>query len=418
MAKQFKLNNICSLALISLVAFSACEKSADEILAATNSKILYVSTGSCNSGQGITTYTTTATRTVERYLSSNGVNLGYLLDYNIFGLFTTATHPRTLVDSGTHLLILNEHATASERRIIKVPKTDPLSFTNYYANATALSGVLRGMAMDSEGSLIVGKSTAIEKVGANQTRVLAGAAPWINAPGGTCATATTAMSSVVTLPPVSAGVPGKIVFAHQGATAALNRIGLISGTGYFAAGDCLNGVQISSVTHTKAANLAVNTVAFNAAGTSPTSMLLIPFVSGSVTAKLIVSYSNGQTSNSAAGTYNLNHGIVSWDVTETSSTAGTLSNPVVLYDNPTYLFGVSAMAYDSDTQSLYVATAGDPGVVNQTTNNYGYNIEKFSVSFTNAQTTGLELTRQASNNLPFIRGGANTKCISDMALGY
>ena len=407
-----------SLILTPLLIFSGCQKSADELIAAADSKILYISTGSCNSGQGITTYTTTATRTVERFLSSNGVNLGYLLDYNIFGLFTTATHPRTLVDNGSHIFVLNEHATASERRIIKVPKTDPLSFTNYFANATALSGVLNGLFMDSEGSLIVGKTTAIEKVGANQTRVLAGAQPWVNAPAGTCATSTTGLSSVLTLPPVSAGVAGKIIYSHQGATAALNRIGLISGTGYFTAADCLNGVQISAVTHTKAANLAVNTVAFNAAGTSPTSMLLIPFVSGSVTAKLIVSYSNGQTSNSAAGTYNLNHGIVSWDVSETSSTAGTLSNPVVLYDNPTYIFGVSAMAYDSSTQSLFVATAGDPGVINQTTNNYGYNVEKFSVDFTRAQSTGLELTRQANNNLPFIRGGANTKCISSMALGY
>ncbi|MES2801437.1 MAG: hypothetical protein V4654_03010 [Bdellovibrionota bacterium] len=417
MALKFKHKSIHSLILIPLLTFSACKKSPDEILAAANSTILYISTGSCNSGQGITTYTTTATRTIERYLSSNGVNLGYLLDYNIFGLFATATHPRTLVDSGTHILVLNEHATASERQIIKVPKTDPLSFTNYYANATALSAGLNGMVMDSEGSLIIGKTSAIEKVAANKTRLLAGANPWVNAPGGTCATATTGMTSVATLEPVSAGVAGKVIFAHQGNTAALNRLGLISGTGYFAAGDCLSGVQISAVTHTKAANLPVNTVAFNALGTSPTSMLLIPFVSGSVTAKLIVSYSNGQTSNSAAGNYNLNHGIVSWDVTETSSTEGTLSNPVVLYDNPIYIFGVSAMVYDSDTQLLYVATAGDPGVVNQTTNNYGYNVEKFSVSFTNAQTTGLELTRQASNNLPFIRGGANTKCISGMALG-
>lgn len=417
MAQKLTSKSIQYLILVSLAVFSACSKNTEELLAAANSKILYVSTGSCNSGQGITTYTTTATRTVERYLSSNGANLGYLLDYNIFGLFTTATQPRNVVDYDTHLLVLNEHATASERKIIKVPKTDPLSFTTYYNNVTALSGVLSGMALDSEGSLIVGKTTALEKVGANQTRLLAGAAAWVNAPAGTCATSTTGMTSVLTLPPVSAGVPGKIIYAHQGATAATNRLGLISGTGYFAAADCLNGVQTSAVTHRKAANLAANTVAFNATGTSPTSMVLIPFSSGTITAKLIVSYSNGQTSNSNAGTYNLNHGIVSWDVSETSSTAATLINPVVLYDNPTYLYAVSAMAYDSDTQTLFVATGGDPGVINQTTNNYGYNVEKFSVSFTNAQTTGLELTRQSTNNLPFIRGGANTKCISGMSLG-
>ncbi|AZZ37754.1 hypothetical protein CIK05_13415 [Bdellovibrio sp. qaytius] len=421
MAKQFNYKSIRSLLLLTLIGLSACQKSADEIIAsvaAADTKVLYISTGSCNSGQGITTYTTTATRTIERYLASTGTNLGYLLDYNYSGVFIPATHPRTIIDNGSSLLILNENATTtSERRVIKVPKTDPLSYTNYYANSTAFSGILNGMYMDTEGSLIVGKTTALEKISPNLSRVLAGAAAWVNAPAGTCATSTTGMSSVVTLPPVSAGVAGKIIYAHQGATAALNRLGMMTGTGYYTAADCVNGVQISAVTHTKAANITQDVVAFNAVGTAPTSMILIPFSSGSVTAKLIVSYANAQTSNNNAGTYNLNHGIVSWDVTETSTTAGTLSNPVVLYDNTTYIFGISAMAYDSSTKSLFVASAGDPGAVNQTTNGYGYNVEKFSVDFTNAATTGLQLTRQATNFMPFIRGGANTKCISGLALG-
>ena len=417
MAHQFK-NIKFSSVLILLAAFSGCSKSSDDAVAVESPKTLYISTGSCNSGQGITTYTTTATRTIERYLTSNGANLGYLLDYNYSGAFVALTHPKNLIDNGSSLLVLNENATTtSERRVIKVSKTAPLDYTNYFANATAFSGIMNGMSMDSEGSLIVGKTTAIEKVSSNQVRLLAGANPWVNAPGGTCATATTAMSSVVTLPPVSAGVPGKIVFAHQGATAALNRIGLVAGTGYFVAADCANGVQISSVTHTKAANLVSGTVAFNANSTAPTSMVFIPYSSGTVTGKLIVSYANAQTSNNAAGTYNLNHGIVSWDIDETTSVAGTLTNPVVLYDNTSYLFGISALAYDSVTQMLYVATAGDPGAVNQTTNGYGYNVEKFSVSFTNAKTTGLELTRVSTNNQPFVRGGANTKCINSMALG-
>jgi hypothetical protein len=227
-------------------------------------KVLYIATGACNSGQGITTYTTTATRTIERYLSSSGANLGFLLDYNYSGTFISATHPKNIIDAGSHLLILNENATTtSERRIIKVLKTDALSYTNYFANTVALSGIMNGLALDSEGSLFIGKTTAIEKVGPQQTRILAGTNPWVNAPGGTCAISTTGISSVAVLAPVSAGIAGKVIFAHQGATAALNRIGIIAGSGYFTASDCLVGVQISSVSHAKATNLVQQTVAFN-----------------------------------------------------------------------------------------------------------------------------------------------------------
>jgi hypothetical protein len=144
-------------------------------------------------------------------------------------------------------------------------------------------------------------------------------------------------------------------------------------------------------------------------------MVLIPFSSGTIKAKLIVSYANSQTSNNNAGVYNLNHGIVAWDVSETSASAATLTNPVVIYDNTTHIFGISAMAYDSETKSLYVATAGDPGAINQTTNGYGYNVQKFTLDL--SKTTGPELSLVMPNNLPFIRGGANTKCISAMALG-
>ncbi len=107
-----------------------------------------------------------------------------------------------------------------------------------------------------------------------------------------------------------------------------------------------------------------------------------------------------------------NHGIVQWDVTETSATVATLSNPVLLFDNISVVYGISAMTYDADTKSLYVATGGEPGVVDMSTNNVGYNIEKFTLD-----TATPLLTRVHVANNPFIKGAANTKCISGLMLG-
>jgi len=299
--------------------------------------------------------------------------------------------------------------------VISVPKSAPLSFATYYANPTVLSGIVVGLYKDEEGSLLISKSTAVEKISASPIRLPAGANPWLNAPAGNCATSTTNISNVLSLPKYSGTSTGKVVFTHQGATAALNRIGITAYSGYFAAADCLAGVQISGVTHTKAANLTANTVAFNATGTSPTAAVFIPHANGTITGKLLVAYANGQTSNNAAGVYNLNHGLVMWDVDEPSATSAVLSNPIVVYDDSTILYGVSAMSYDSLSGYVYVATAGEPGAANQTTNGYGYNVERFSVAFDS--TNAPSLTRVTISGKPFIKGGATTKCISSLAVG-
>lgn len=401
-----------------IMSLSSCAKKEEEQLTSlSGASRLYVATGSCNSGTGITTHTTTATRTIEEFSLQTGTHNSTVLDYNASGTFVAATHPRSIVDNGDSLYILNENGTTtSERKVISVPKSDPLSFSTYYANPTVLSGAAIRLYQDDEGSLLISKSTAIEKISSSPIRLPAGANPWVSAPGGTCATSTTNISNVLSLPKFSGTTTGKVVFTHQGATAALNRIGIVSHGGYFAAADCLAGVQINSVTHTKAANLMAGTVAFNANSTSPTAAVFIPRPNGTYTGKLLVAYSNGQTSNNAAGVYNLNHGLVMWDVDEPTVSSATLTNPVVVFDDTTVLFGVSAMTYDPQSSSIYVATAGEPGVVNQTTNGYGYNIERLSVAF-DAATGAPTLTRITNDGKSFIKGGAKTKCISSLAVG-
>ncbi len=400
-----------------LISLSGCVKKVEEQSLAVGASKLYVATGSCNSGSGITTYTTTATRTLEEFSLEDASHTATLLDYNASGSFVAATHPKSIIDNGNSLFVLNENSTTTaERKVILVPKAAPLSFANYYSNPTVLSGVMLSLFKDEDGSLLISKSSAIEKINASPIRLPAGSNPWVSAPGGNCATATTGISSVLSLPKYPGTATGKVVFTHQGATAALNRIGIVSYSGYFAASDCLSGVQINSVTHTKAANLTSGPVVFNANGTSPTAAVFIPEPNGTITGKLLVAYSNGQTSNNAGGTYNLNHGLVMWDVDEPSAATASLTNPVVVFDDSTVLFGISALTYDHLSGSVYVATAGEPGAVNQTTNGYGYNVEKFSISF-DSSTHAATLKRITRAGKPFIKGGAITKCISSLALG-
>lgn len=412
-------------AMAAAVGLTACPKASDDASTATTPKTLYVATGACNSGQGVTTYTVgTASKTIERFGADNGANKGTLIDYTVSN-FLTATHPQNLIDYGSELLVLNENATSTaERRVIRIPKADPLNYKVYYANTTALNGIMRGLARDYDGSMLIGKTTAVEKISPAPIRILANALPWINNPAGTCTGSNLLTSSLqVTAPLISLGATsGKIIFTHHGSAAGAGattdkRLGIIKHSGYFAAADCANGYQISTIPgYVMASNLASKAIAFNAAGTSPTSSVYIPTGAplGSVTGKLIVSLSNSQTSNNAAGVYNLNHGIVMYDVTETDLATITISNPVVLFDDFTVVYGASAMAYDPATSSLYVAVGGEPGIAaaNYATANVGYNIEKFSLNLTNST-----LTRVAPNNQPFIRGNANTKCISSMSLG-
>jgi len=401
-----------------LLATTSCSKAVEEeaLQSLLTTEKLYVTTGACNSGNGLTTYTTTATRTLEAYNIYNGQHETTLLDYNSAGTFAGGTHPKKMLDRGDYIFVLNENSTTtSERKIIKVPKSNPLNYSNYYLNPAVFNGAMNALNIDSEGSMLISKTTAIEKINTTPIRIPAGANPWVNSPGGNCATSNSFISSVLTLPPISGSTTGKIIYAHQGNTAALNRIGIISSSGYYSASDCLTGLQINSITHTKATNVSPGPVAFNINSTSPTSMVLIPYSSGTITSKLIVSYSNGQTSNNNAGTYNLNHGLVIWDIVEPDTTTASLTNPTILYDNTSFLFGVSTMAYNSNDGYLYVATAGEPGAVNQTTNGYGYNIEKFALNID--QDGHVTLNRVTYNNQPFIKGGAYTKCISDLAIG-
>ncbi len=209
---------------------------------------------------------------------------------------------------------------------------------------------------------------------------------------------------------------GKLIYIHSGNTAATNRIGIVQRTGLTSTtvADCAGANPaggLAAVAHANATGLT-GPITFAATGASPTSMVYIPTPAPALTAgKLIVAYS-GSTNTAFDNLTNFNYGIVMWDITESSDTVATLTNPIILWRDESILWAASAMAYDSSTRSLYVAVGGAPGAVDQTLSNYGYNIEKFTLDMTTPA-----LTRVATNNKPFIIGSGYTKCISHMVIG-
>jgi hypothetical protein len=396
-----------------------CQKTEESSVTPVVSKFLYIASGGCNSGSGITTFTSANSSKMLSKLDMNSKILTNVLDLSApyqGGSFAPETGAQSVIDDGESLLLLTENpVNAGERRIYSVPKASPYNTAVYANDALAFtatsSNVVRAMDRDSDGSILFSKSVAIEKIGSNSLRIPNGTKSWVNAPAAPCATATTLMSAIKVMPAYSGANGGKILFAHQGTTAAVNRLGIISADGYTAPASCFNGYQITSVPHTNAPNVT-GPLTFNATnGVSPTAMVYIPPKDPVTTGSLVVAYSSSAAADLNNST-NLVFAIVVWTVTETSVSAASLTNPVVLYNSFANIFGISAMAFDPDDSSLYVATASQAGVANQATAGYGYKVEKFSLDLA---TPSLTLIRD--DNLPFLDRSSATKCISGLTIG-
>jgi hypothetical protein len=156
---------------------------------------------------------------------------------------------------------------------------------------------------------------------------------------------------------------GKLLFIHAAATPN-NKIGMISSTGYVAAGDCLT---------TQAAPFTTSL---------PTAMLM--HSSG----KLLVSYGSTTSASNV---------IMSYDV---DATANTISNAVTAYSNQSVVIGPSAMTEDTETGIVYIssATVG------------AESIEAFSFNSTSGT-----LTRIGSQ--AFIPLSQYVRCVSGMVVG-
>lgn len=396
-----------------------CQKKEDASVVPVSTKFLYIASGACNSGSGITTFTGANSSKMVSKVNMASKSQATVLDFSApfqGGSFAPETNAQSIVDNGSSLIVLAENnVNMGERKMYTVPKSSPYNASIYSNDVLAFTAtaahVERAMDRDADGSIIFSKSVSLEKIGSNALRVPIASNPWVNAPASSCATSTTMLSAVRVMPTFAGANGGKILFAHQGTTAASNRLGIISGDGYAAAVSCLNGYQITAVTHVNAPGVS-GPVTFNTTnGVSPTAMVYVAPKAPATTGSLIVAYSSSVATDLNNST-NLIFAIVMWTVTESSVSAATLTNPTVLYNNFANIFGISAMTYDPEDSSLYVATASQPGVANQATAGYGYKIEKFTLD-----TAAPSLTLVRDSNLPYVDRSSATKCISSLAIG-
>ncbi len=167
---------------------TACPKAADEETSTATPKKLYISSGACYSGSGITGYSaTTASRTVTKWNTTNGSFDEVFTDLNVASSVSVGAVPQALIDKGDHVLMLTDNSVAigaGDRKIWKIFKNDPGTYISYANDPTAFTAaathITRSMSEDTDGSIIFSKSLMAEKVNSIGARIAKAGNPWIN----------------------------------------------------------------------------------------------------------------------------------------------------------------------------------------------------------------------------------------------
>lgn len=312
-------------------------------------RFLYVASGACFGGDVTAGAVPAGSNTVARYNIDSREFSGVVIDYNA----GASDSPVGLIDySESQLLVLIENTGG--RRIDIVDKLTGAAST--YLTSSSLNGILRDISPLPDGGFLVAKSTAIERFNSNKARITSGANPFINAPGGACATSATWMVGATRL------LSGKFAFIHSN-TNPNNELGIISASGYGGASDCLY------------AQAAFNTAA------RPTALL-----EEQVTGDLLVAYGSATPAANAIYSFRVN------------STSGAVSGALAAYTDYGYVSAPSKMYQDPATGSIYIASA-----------RAAYSsIEKMSYD---------SASRLLVRNETFATNSVYTKCVAGMVAG-
>ncbi|WP_374029584.1 hypothetical protein [Bdellovibrio bacteriovorus] len=365
----------CLVALgCALTIVMGCQQPLEEASTTAN-RYLYVSSGLCYSGPGITTFTAaTASNLVYKINTATGVRESIIADFSAFPA-TAGDTPISIVNwDDENLVVFVRNVNAGSLQTLPKLGGDRNIFGTNPAMSTIISTAPKGMIKSSDGGLLMIRTGFIEKI--NSTGVRQNT-PYVNSNlGATCGTANTYLTNM------AISSTGRIITAN-GAASPNNRVISVPAAG--ASGSCSAGLAAPT-----AATYATDLVFDKANG------------------KLIVAYAGATTAANV-------NSIHAYDFDEST---GAISNDQVIYDanaSPsTYnylLFGISAMTLDEETNTLYVATA-----ISNATTVVNYAIEKFSYDATKIGTANSEvLTR--SGTVPFYNYGIDTKCISSMTVG-
>lgn len=358
-----KLKFTALIMMIVTLSLSCAKKPEEET---TSDKSLYVASGTCLSGTGNTV--PTASNIVYKVNLSNGTTGEIVADYNAVGNGVqsgdTPVGLSDIDDNGFYIML--ENTNGSGRRLEKVAKTTDHS-RNTFLNYNYTSTVGRTFARASDGSLIIAKTSMIEKYSNTGARQTATGNSWLNTAlaaftSSSCAGSPYAISSVVVSP------TGRPIYTNYSATA---KISSFKATGFAATSDCTSSLATSLST------------------AWPTSSVYLPAHN-----QILVTYAGV---NTAANNY-----VAVYDYNDST---GVISNEGVAFKDPTILYGPSAITYDADTETVYVSTSNS-----NTTPITNYNIEKFTYDYSTRT-----LTRVGS--APFATGWAGSKCISAMFVG-
>jgi hypothetical protein len=314
-------------------------------------KFLYVVSGGCYAG-GVAV-TANGSSVLSRFIRATGEFDRVIYD---FAANANGDIPVTVIDKNKdELYVIVENAGG--RRIETINK-DSFDSSIYLTNTTALTGVIRHAALLNDNSILVSKSTAIEKFSSSRTRVQMGANAYVQTPAGACATTATLITALGVL------ANGNIIYAHSAASPN-NKINVISSTGYAAAPNCLSSI------------VAPNTTAL------PTALL------NHSSGKLLVAYGSTTATSNFVYSYDVN------------LTTNVISNPILAYQDLANLNGPSAMTEDPVTGHILIANG------NATFNN----VQRFELNTTNGTLTLVDPT-------PFMPATLYSRCISSMTVGY
>jgi len=389
-----------------VIGFSCSRSSSDSPAA---SRKLYIATGLCYSGTGFTAPAVTDVGQIISRLDLSARTYEVIHDYANLSEEDADTYPNGVTDGGDgYLYVAVENATSTgNRRIDKILKSAFGAKSVWQPSTPDLSaGVLRGISRAADQGFLVGTTTGVERYDATPTnKDVAFGVSWGSGNAGVCAANNTRITDIIALPKaVASDEIGKFIYAH--ANAGQMDIGVISKNGSNVAANCLaNAPGGAGLTAAATADPSLNTTL--SATATPTAMVYIP--SGTAgTGKLLVAYSSSTVNG--AGAASLNNALVMYDFTENTAAGetATLTNGKILYNNVSYFFGVSAMAYDSSSGNLYVASSNslNPAPV-------GYNIEKFAIDLTTPGATRVT----DSDNSSFEESNSFNNCVTSMFVG-
>ena len=385
----------------------SCSKNSDEAVA--TSRKLYISTGLCYSGTGFTAPTIGGVGQIMSRMDLSSRAYEVVHDYANLADEAADTYSNGMVDGGDgYIYVAVENATdIGNRRIDKIQKTAFGTKSVWQVNTLDLSStVVRGISRASDDGFLVGVTNGVERYDATPTRkeVATGVA-WGDANAGSCAANNTRITDLVALPEVTGTTLGKFIYAHS--NVGEHDIGVISKNGSNSAANCLaNAPGGAALTNSGTADASLN--ATLSATATPTSIIYIPQSAG--IGKILVAYAS--STQNGVGAASLNNALVMYDFTENTTAAGpeaaTITNGQVLYNDNSYFNGVSAMAYDSTTGTLYAASSNSLNLAP-----VGYNIEKFTIDLT---TPGATRVVDADNS-SFEEANSFNNCVTSMFVG-